>query len=137
MNSPLPSPIPGEPPAPTGRRFRIALYRTDGNRRKQHLVVLYLGADCDWTDIQRTRNGNKSWGLLATAPETPDVVEYREAGPRAASLQYSGAAPADLSGLENDMEGFGYDPDTVTRFVEAARPCFTTPHIPESRKRKP
>lgn len=112
------------PAESTERTFHIALYRTDGNRRNRHRVVLYLGVDCDWSDIQRSRNGNQSWGILATAPETTEVVEYRAAEHRAASLQYSGVSPANLSGLEKDLVVFGYDNHIVNKFVDAARKFF-------------
>ncbi len=102
----------------------VALYRTEGSRKRKHLVVLYLGADRDWTEIQRSRNGNKMWGLLATAKETSAAREYREASHRACSLTYSGKTPADLDGLKQDLETFGFDPASISRLVDAARPCF-------------
>lgn len=112
--------------SPARKVFSVALYRTEGNRKRQHVVVLYLGVDCDWTDIQRSRNGNKMWCHLASAPETPAAQEYREAVPRARSLTYSGKAPADLAGLKQDLESLDFDAATVSRMVEKARPYFPT-----------
>ena len=110
------------------RKFHIGLYATrTGKRADKQCVVLYLGNDCDWSEIQRQRNGNPSWAHLASAEETDAAREYRESGKRAMSLKYSGQAPADLTGMAADLSCLGYPPETVTRFLEKARPYFPTP----------
>jgi hypothetical protein len=106
-----------------GRRGHIALFETRGPRREKHKVVLYIAVDVDWTSRNLDRNGNKE-RALAMAPMTEEAWRYRDGGTRACSLQYNGVAPADAEGLGNDLRDFGYDEETVARFLKAAEPCW-------------
>lgn len=98
----------------------IALYRTLGPKAEKHRAVLYFGANLDWTSIQLDRNGSRI--LLATAEETSEAEAFRLKSKRARSLQYDGKGFATLAGLREDLESLAFDPATVARFVNAARP---------------
>jgi hypothetical protein len=102
---------------------RMALYATTGKRIERHCLVLYLASDRDWAAIQRERNGNRG-RPLATAPMTTEAMKYRAGSWRATSLRYDGKAPADAAGFADDLRNLGYDEPTVSRFAEAAKPCW-------------
>lgn len=100
----------------------MALYATHGPRREkgQHVVVLYLRVNKDWTSRNLSRNGNYG-PALARCAMTAEAEVYCAGSNRASSLQYSGSGAATLQGLEDDLRSFGLEAETVARFVEAAR----------------
>lgn len=100
----------------------MRLYETLGNRRKagQHVVVLYMAENRDWTWRNRQRNGNGG-PCIAEAAMTPAAEDYCAESKRASSLQYGGTPESDLSGLRRDLESFALDAATVDRFCDAAR----------------
>lgn len=98
----------------------MALYATRGRRADQHVVVLYLRENKDWTSRHLQRNGNDG-PSLARCPMTPEAEAYCAESKRASSLQYSGCGTATLQGLVDDLRSFGLDEDTVARFAAAAK----------------
>lgn len=100
-----------------------SLYKTTGPRTKDHVLVLYLAADKDWTARHFERNGNH-WPALANVPMTPAAWDYRNSSARATSLRYSGKAPQDESGFVEDMRSLGFDEQTVEMLATAARPYW-------------
>jgi hypothetical protein len=106
----------------------IALYKTTGNRLKDHCLVLYLAVDRDWGSRQLERNGSR-WPALARTQMTPQAMEYRNMRHRASSLRYNGARPADAAGLGEDLRDLGFDEATVTRFLDAAKPYWPNPEL--------
>jgi len=109
----------------TEKAYHVALYRTIGNRQKNHCCVLYVAVDRDWGSLQLARNGHR-YRPLAMAEMTPEATAYRDASHRACSLQYTGIQPADADGLAADLRTLGYDDLTVTRFLDAATRCWPT-----------
>jgi hypothetical protein len=98
----------------------ISLYKTYGNRTEKHKVVLYLGCGIDWGARQLERNGNK-FGAIASCPMNLQAMRVRRASYRVSSFQYNGVAPANLKGLEEDLQALKLPVETVKRFIEAAR----------------
>lgn len=101
-----------------------ALYRTAGNRLRDHRIVLYLDADRAWTARHFARNGSQS-PALARVPMPPEALAFCDRSPRATSLRYSGQHPQDVAGLAEDLRTLGFDVDAVNRLVSAAAPYLS------------